>query len=504
MNKYIRLNNNDNHLSLGNLFNEIKKISKNKSSAIQTEIFCLLFDIENISTTTVNNYCIGCRSIHSEYKQIYLNYQKKYFKNKTILVQNINNICSLMDGYIYNYQNIEELNNLECLKKLTINLYRLAKNDLYVQNKLKKEIFELINSNNYYDALARMLFFIILEKKQPIYESEEIKETIENIIDNTNLSINDLKDFLKIKFEEGINYVHSLKNLAKKNNPCALHELGNLEYKGEIAGYPRYDLAYRYYLKASNYEYPSSCFMIGYMIINKKIGNLEDNELNLAWKYLQKAESLGSISAINTIGFCYKEGYTKDRKRNIKLAITYFNKAIEKKYIYAYNNLGKIYEDNKEYEQAFKNYLLAADMEESWACNKIGEFYRLGIGIKKDINKSYEYYQKGLLSPITNRCYWNNYNLVKYFYLFGNVEIGIEKNLDKCLSLLQNNKNFIYSQELLLYVHYELYLKNKTKSDLNKAIKYLEIVNESTVIDKKRKQDIFNYLTHEKQTHIKK
>ena len=65
MNKtYIKLNNNDNHLSLGNLFNIIKNISKNKSSAIQTELFYILFNIDNISETTVNNYCTGFLSIN--------------------------------------------------------------------------------------------------------------------------------------------------------------------------------------------------------------------------------------------------------------------------------------------------------------------------------------------------------------------------------------------------------------------------------------------------------
>ena len=198
MKNYIRMNNNNNHLSLGNLFNIIKSLSKNKLSAIQTEIFCLLFNIENISSTTVNNYCIGYRSIHSEYKQIYLNYQKKYSKNKNVLIPNITSICSLMDGYIYDYQTIIELNNLECLKKLVTSLHSIAKNDLHVANKLKKEILEFINKKNYYEALCQMLFFIILEKKQPLYEKDEIKETIEEIITNTNLSINDLKDYLKI------------------------------------------------------------------------------------------------------------------------------------------------------------------------------------------------------------------------------------------------------------------------------------------------------------------
>ena len=80
MNTYIKLNNNDNHLSLGNLFNIIKNISKNKQATIQSELFCIIMDIDYISETTINNYCTGLRSINSSYKQIYINYRKKYLK----------------------------------------------------------------------------------------------------------------------------------------------------------------------------------------------------------------------------------------------------------------------------------------------------------------------------------------------------------------------------------------------------------------------------------------
>ena len=87
--KYIKLNNNDEHLSLGNLFRLIKELSKNKLSALQSEIFCILFEIESINDTTVNNYCVGCRGISSEYKQIFLNKIKKYNKNKEEFADNI-------------------------------------------------------------------------------------------------------------------------------------------------------------------------------------------------------------------------------------------------------------------------------------------------------------------------------------------------------------------------------------------------------------------------------
>ncbi|MBQ2872543.1 MAG: sel1 repeat family protein [Bacilli bacterium] len=492
MNTYIKLNNNDNHLSLGNLFNIIKKISKNKSSAIQTELFCIIFNIDNISETTVNNYCTGLRSINSTYKQIYINYKKKYQNNKNILIPTINNLLSIIDGYIYDIVEISELNDIESLKNLVTNLHPLVKNDIYVPKKLKKEILETIKSNNYYHSISLILFFIILDKKQPLYVEEEIKETIESISRNTNISINDLKKFLEIKFKEGISLIPSLKKLAKENNPYALHELGNLEYNGIIAGYPRYEEAFNYHKIAASFEHPTSNWMLAHMIINKKIGSLSEEDINNAWNYLQKAKSLDSISSLNTIGICYLHGYTPSKEINVKKAIDYFQLAIKNNYVYAYNNLGKIYEDKKDYKKAFEYYLLSANQEESWACNKVAEYYRLGIYVEKDIEKAYKYYTIGANAPISNRCNWNTYNLVKYFYLEGNSTLGIKKDIDKSISLLKEIKDFEYTNELLLYAYYELYLLNNNY--LTEVNYYLNELNTSIILNKEYKNKIENKL----------
>ena len=142
---YVKLNNNDNHLSLGNLFNAIKKISINKTSAIQTEVFCTIFSIDDITDTTVGNYCTGYRAIGGTYKQIYLNYRKHYEKDDTILISTISNLLSIIDGYIYNLTKISELNSNPSLKKLCVLLNTYAKNDLYVPAKLKKLLLNFQN-----------------------------------------------------------------------------------------------------------------------------------------------------------------------------------------------------------------------------------------------------------------------------------------------------------------------------------------------------------------------
>ena len=500
MNTYIKLNNNDNHLSLGNLFNIIKNISKNKSGAIQTELFCIIFNIDNISETTVNNYCTGLRNINSTYKQIYINYQKKYNQNKEILIPTINNILSIIDGHIYDYKTIKELNNIDSLKKLVTQLHPLAKNDIYVPKKLTNEILNNIKKNNYYQALCTILFFVILEKKQPLYVEEEIKETIENISRNTNISINDLKKYLEIKFKEGINLIPSLKKLAKENNPYALHELGNLEYNGLITGYPRYDESFKYHKQAASYDHPTSNWILAHMIINKKIGSLSKDDITNAWYFLQKAKSLDSISAHNTIGICYLHGHTPNNEINIDKAIKHFELAAKNDYIYAFNNLGKIYEEQKNYQKAFEYYLKSANEEESWACNKVGEFYRLGIYVEKDLNKAFEYYTIGANTSITNRCNWNIYNLVKYFYLEGNSAIGIKKDIDKSISLLNQIKDFKYSNELFLYAYYELYQQDS--SYIDKVTYYLNQINNSIIINKDYKEKIQRKINEIKENKI--
>ena len=477
MNNYIKLNDNHNHLSLGNLFNAIKENAKNKSSAIQSEIFCLIFNIDSIADTTVGNYCTGYRAIGNEYKQIYLNYQKKYLNDKAVLIPIINNLISIMDGYIFDNNNINEINNSSSLRTLVMRMHNFAKNDIYVPNSFKKELLEYINGSNYYEALCKILFFVILEKKQPLYESDLVLETIEEILKNTNMSVNDLKKYLEIGFKEGINFIPSLKKLANDNNPYALYELGNMEYTGEITGYPRYEESYKYHKLAASFNHPTSYWMLAHMILNKKIGSLSNDDIDLAISYLDKAISLDSVSALNTMGLCYLEGLNRDKKVDINMAEEYFKKAASKDYVYAYNNLGRVYERKKDYEKALSYFLKSANLEESWACNKVGLYYYNGLGTEKDLEKAYEYFNMGANAPISNRNPWNIYNLVSLFYLNGNASLGIKKDLDKAIQLLEKITNLKEANKLFLYAYYDKYLDNKTEVNLNNVKKYLDILD---------------------------
>ena len=163
---YIKMNDNDNYLSLGNLINVIKKVSNNKN-AMQTELFCTLFNVNNVNATTINNYCIGYRAIGIEYKKIYVDLKRKYESDKLVYIDIILGILSIMDDVIY----IKDENSLDLInsnKKLieTINeLLKIASKDEHIEkNKLNE-----LKSMNSYESFIEILNHCILENNQPVY-----------------------------------------------------------------------------------------------------------------------------------------------------------------------------------------------------------------------------------------------------------------------------------------------------------------------------------------------
>ncbi|MBE6161813.1 MAG: sel1 repeat family protein [Firmicutes bacterium] len=487
--KYIKLNNNDDHLSLGNLFRLIKESSKNKSSAMQSEIFCTLFEVESINDTTVNNYCVGCRGISSEYKQIFLNKLKKYKKNNNEFADNIINLLNIMDGVVYTTkEKINFINNNVSAVSLSKKLYNIAKNDKDVNQDLVFKINDFIKKEDYYNALIEELNFIIIEKHQPIYESDLKKEVIETILSDTSISSSSLQEYLNLKLREGINYIYSLKNMAENGNAYANFEMGENEYYGYYKGIPRYNIAFEYLKKAADMNHATANYMIGKMYINGIIGTLDNKELEKGYEYLKKAYSLGNIAACNSIGNMYKNG-VHPLKKDLTMAIDYYKKASNQDYAYSLNNLGKIEEDNKNYEAAFEYFLKSANLGESWACNKVGEYYRTGI-IKKDMKEAYNYYNKGLDSSINTICYFNYYNLAKYFYMNGYEEI--EKDEIKAVEYLNisSSKKILEANIELLYFYIRKYIETQNSGYYNKIIKLQKLIELHDNYNEKIKNEI--------------
>jgi TPR repeat protein len=405
---YIKMNNYK-HLSLGNVINVIKEISNNKNVS-QTEIFCSIFGINNINSTTVNNYCIGIRAIGLEYKNIF---EDNYISDN--LKENILSILNIIDNKIYNDQKI--INTSNSLSKVIEKLLEIASQDEHIQD---TNIF--LKENNY-KTIKELLYYAIIKNKQPIY-TQDINIKIDKY---------ELNEYMKLELYWGQSYISSLIELANKNNMYACAKLGSLEYEGEITGYPNYQKSYEYYLKSANKNHPKSCWMISNLILSNKV----EYDFETMWKYLNKSIELGSAAGYNTKGICYLKGINKDNKIDIEKAEYYFKVASDLGYVFAFNNLGKIYENINE-EESLKYYKISADMNNSWALNKVGEYYRKN----NDLKTAFIYYNKAIECPIKEICRFAYYNLAEYYYKIGNKELNIKKD-DKKANIYYDKFNNI-------------------------------------------------------------
>ena len=402
---YIKMNDNKNYLSLGNIINTIKNISNNKSTAMQSEVFCSIFGLNNINNTTINNYCIGIRAIALEYKKIYIDLNKKYEKDKDVFIDIILSLISILDDKIYvkDDNSLNLINNNENLDKVCKELEIIISNDEHIEK-------DFIKEETNYEKIIKYLTYAILSNQQPIY--------VQAI--NININKQELAEYLKVKLYWGESYINSLIELSRKNNMYACAELGSLEFDGYISGEKNFKKCYEYYYKAAQKNHPKGCWMVANLMLTKRV----EYDFETMWNYLQKAIELGSAAAYNTLGLCYLKGINKENEVNIEKAKYYFNLATEQGYVFAFNNLGKILENDGNIEEAIKYYKISADMNEGWALNKVGEYYRK----KGDLKTALIYYTKSIETPISERVKYGYYNLAKYYYENGCKDANIEKN----------------------------------------------------------------------------
>ncbi|MDO4283468.1 MAG: tetratricopeptide repeat protein [Clostridia bacterium] len=487
MNKknYIKLNNTNNHLSIGNIFRIIKDETSNKTNALQSELFYIIFDVEDVSMTTINNYCTGIRPINSHFKEKYLKLYHKYEKDNSCFKDIILQIVFLLDSKTIEQKKISFenslniINNSNRLYKVCLKLYNIAKNDNDIDTCLKEELKKLLDTKNLYLFMIKSLYFAIIDKKQPIYIEDTFISTLNNALYSTNLSSNDIIDFVTIQLNGGIWSMRGIYELAKKNNPYACFEMGSLELYGQITGTPRYFESYQYFKRAAKKNHPNAIWAIGYMHYNGYIGTKSRRDYIIAFRCFNKARKYNCLAAINGIGTMFLHGNVPFIQKNEKKAIKLFEYAAKNHYIYAFNNLGTIYEKRNELKKAFQYYLKAANLGESWACNKVGEFYRKGIFQKKNLKKAFEYYNKACEASIYSICFYAKYNLAHYFYKNGCIELNIPKDINKAIALLEEaSKNQILNAtEDLIYIYYSLYRTNLDDlSYLTKAKYYAKIV----------------------------
>ncbi len=479
---FIRLNINDNYLSLGNFFRVLKEESNNSSSFWQSDLFCIIFNTDTIADSTVNNYCTGFRAINSTYKNYIKNLKNEYVQNQNILLPIFSKILKLVDINAPSKVTIDNFNSNEKIYHICNRLYTISKNDSELNQKLSNTLYKNLQNRNLYNFMAEVLFYTVLDKKQPIFIDDNLNNIIEKKIYDTNISVKDIEDFIDIQLTSGIWSIRGIYELARKGNPFACFEMASMECYGIITGTARYEKAYDYYKIAAKANHPTANWAIGYLYYEGHIGNKSKKDMCLAFKYFNKARKLNCANTYTSLGNIFLAGNVPHIKKNEEKAIKMFEISATMGHTYAFNNLGKIYEDRNNLKLAFDYYIKSANLGDSWAQNKVGEFYRLGKIDTINLQKAFEYYTLSSESPRFTLCNWSKYNLAKYFYKDGCMEIGIHKDLNKAITLFDESScELIESLEELIYIYYDLYLKNNRSDEyLGKLNNYIDIIERNS------------------------
>lgn len=395
------------YLSLGNIINVIKNVSNN-NNAMQREVFCTLFGMNNINPTTINNYCIGIRAIGIEYKKIYSDLYEKYKEDEYVYIDIMLSLLSILDDKIYarDEYSLQTINENVKLKQVVRELCTIA----VLDENVGEEFVNNLKTLKTYEAMIELLNYAILINNQPLYNRDVVIK----------INKKELDEFLKVKLYWGERYINSLLLLARKNNMYACAELGSMEFDGLVSGERNYKACFNYYLKAAGKDHPKGCWMVANLMLSGRV----KCKFDMAWEYLNKSIELGSISGYNTLGLCYLRGTNPENKVDLEKAKYYFEIACNLGYIYSFNNLGKMCEDEGNIEEAIKYYKISADMGESWALNKIGEYYRKN----GDLSTAYIYYSKSIEAPISERVAYPYFNLAKYYFENGYEPLNIKPN----------------------------------------------------------------------------
>lgn len=477
---FIRLNVNDNYLSFGNFLRILKEESNGSNTFWQSDLFSIIFNTENIADSTVNNYCTGFRAINPKYKNYIKNIKEEYLNNPKILINTFSKILKLVDINTQKNVTINTFNNNEKILHICNRLYNISKNDSDVNKKLSNILYTNLQNNHLYNFFAEVLFYTVLDKKQPIYIDENLNNIIEQKIYETNISVKDIEDFINIQLTSGIWSIRGIYELARNGNPFACFEMASMEYYGIINGSPRYEKAYEYYKVAANANHPTANWAIGYLYYQGHLGNKSKKDMYLALKYFNKARKLNCANAYTSLGNIFLAGDIPHIKRNEEKAIEMYKIAIKSHHTYAFNNLGKIYENRNNLKLAFSYYIKSANLGDSWAQNKVGEFYRLGKIDTINLEKAFYYYTLSSQSPRFTLCNWSKYNLAKYFYRDGCMEIGIHKDLDKAIKLLDEaSYELIEALIELINIYKSLYEENHSDKCLDKLNYYIDILKKS-------------------------
>ncbi len=174
------------------------------------------------------------------------------------------------------------------------------------------------------------------------------------------------------------------KRAADNGFEVAQYVYGDFEYDKE-----NYAEAVQWFKKAAEQGYTRAEFHLGYCYYSGK--GVAQNYTE-AVKWYQKAAEQGHALAEGNLGECYKNG--KGVSKDLDEAIKWFKRAADKGDEDAQYQCGKIEYDRENYAEAVQWFMKAAEQGNSVAEYWLGDCYKKGNGVAKDLTEAYKWYKR--------------------------------------------------------------------------------------------------------------
>ena len=254
----------------------------------------------------------------------------------------------------------------------------------------------------------------------------------------------------------------------------ALYQLGFMAERGYGCGQD-YNMAYEHYKEAANAGYGKAATKIGDLYYFGYVGKDSDGKINyeLARQWYDRAIECGSVGAYCNIGNIYDKGTDKIEANAEEAASWYLKGAASGSKACMYN-LGLQYQKKEDYAKALEWFEKAANMDNTGAYLKLGEYYQKGQGTAQNDAKAAEWYLKAAREG-------EDKGMLEYGrYLLNGAE-GVEKNEEEAIVWLTKaaEKGITTANSYMGDYYYEkedydnAFIQYKTMVDANVSNKVL-------------------------------
>ena len=115
-------------------------------------------------------------------------------------------------------------------------------------------------------------------------------------------------------------------------------------------------------------------------------------QLTLAVKYFRMSAEQGNFHAAYYLGYCYRRGLGV--AKNADEALKWLIVAAEKGHLMAQLELGYFFKEKRDYQNAFKFFMLAAEQNSAVAQYEVAECYANGFGVQKNQAEMIKWYYR--------------------------------------------------------------------------------------------------------------